>query len=283
MSHYTFILSQGKFVHKDSLLFPYEERGLQFGDGVYEVIRIYNGNLYLLDEHIERLFRSLKAISISIEYTPQKIKQLLQQLVEKNEMEQDGFIYLQVSRGSSKRIHTFPEKITPNLYAYINNEPRPFNLLKEGVKTITHPDERWKNCYIKSLNLLPNILAKQSAIEKGCYEAILVEDGIVTECCSSNIFLVKNGSVFTHPATNRILHGCVRDAVIQFSEHYDIPVNETAFTKSDMFEADELFLTSSISEVLPITAVNGKRIGDGKPGEITRTLQVAYEKDAGLR
>src|SRR5690625_1551318 len=125
MSHYTFILSQGKFVHKDSLLFPYEERGLQFGDGVYEVIRIYNGNLYLLDEHIERLFRSLKAISISIDQSPETMKQLLTQLVIKNKVTKDGFIYLQISRGSSERIHTFPDEITPNMYAYIHDQPRP--------------------------------------------------------------------------------------------------------------------------------------------------------------
>src|SRR5690625_470982 len=218
MSHYPFILSQEKFVHKDSLLFPYEERGLQFGDGVYEVIRIYNGSLYLLDEHIKRLFKSLHAIAISIEQSPEKIKQLLIQLVQKNDMTKDGFIYLQISRGSSERIHTFPEKTLPNMYAYIHNKSRPYHELEKGVKVITHLDERWKNCYIKSLNLLPNILAKQTAIDKGCYEAILVNDnGIVTECCSSNIFLVKSNTIFTHPPTKGILHGCVRKVVIRFA------------------------------------------------------------------
>ena|SRR5690625_2416662 len=283
MSHYPFILSQGKFLHKDSLLFPYEERGLQFGDGVYEVIRIYHGDLYLLDEHVARLYRSLKAISISIEQSPQQMKQLLKTLVKKNEMTQDGYIYLQISRGSSERIHTFPEQITPNMYAYIHNQPRPFDYLDEGIKTITHRDERWKNCYIKSLNLLPNILAKQTAIEKGCYEAILVnDDGVVTECCSSNIFLVKNNTIFTHPPTKRILHGCVRDAIIRFSEKLSIQLIEEPFTKSELVEADELFLTSSISEVLPIIAVDDMQIGDGTPGKITRKLQAEYDKDAGL-
>lgn len=284
MSHYPIILSQGKFVHKDSLLFPYEERGLQFGDGVYEVIRIYNGSLYLLDEHIKRLYNSLHAISISIEQPRDKMKQLLIQLVQKNDMTKDGFIYLQITRGSSERIHTFPEKILPNMYAYIHNKSRPYHELAKGVNVITHPDERWKNCYIKSLNLLPNILAKQVAIEKGCYEAILVNDShIVTECCSSNIFLVKSNTIFTHPPTKSILHGCVRDAVIRFAKHLSIPIIEKAFLEKELFEADEVFLTSSISEILPIQSVNSKKIGNGKPGKITQKLQKAYEEDVGLR
>src|SRR5690625_2688384 len=119
-------------------------------------------------------------------------------------------------------------------------------------------------------------------MEAGCYEAILIEDGIVTECCSSNIFLVKNSNIYTHPATNRILQGCVRDVVIQFAEHLDIPVIEIAFKESDLLEADELFLTSSISEVLPIIAVNHYPINDGQPGTITRNIQALYEKDANL-
>src|SRR5690625_878668 len=124
MSHYTFILSQGKFVHKDALKFPYEERGLQFGDGVYEVIRLYDGECYLLDEHIARLFRSLNAIRIQIDYSEVEIKTLLQHLVQKNNMKQDGYIYLQITRGSAVRNHIFPENTTPNIYAYLVDHAR---------------------------------------------------------------------------------------------------------------------------------------------------------------
>src|SRR5690625_4496648 len=146
-----------KFVHRDSLKFPYEERGLQFGDGVYEVIRIYNGRLYLLNEHIDRLYRSLEAIRIQINQTKNEIKTILKELISRNKMKQDGYIYLQVSRGSAARIHTFPEKIEPNMYAYLENQSRNLEGLQNGVGVITLKDERWENCYIKSLNLLPNV------------------------------------------------------------------------------------------------------------------------------
>src|SRR5699024_3799051 len=138
------------------------------------------------------------------------------------------------------------------------------------------------NCYIKSLNLLPNVLAKQAAAEKGCYEAIQHINGLVTECASSNVFLVKDGKVFTHPATNRILNGCVRMAIKEFCEQLNIPFIEEAFTIDDIAEADELFLTSSNSEVSPIIEVDGKMIRDGKPGPISIQLQEAYEKDANI-
>lgn len=282
MSMYPIIMSQGKFTHKDSLQFPYEERGLQFGDGVYEVIRIYTGKLYLLNEHVDRLFRSLEAIRINIKQSKDEIITLLSELISRNNMEQDGFIYLQVSRGTAPRIHTFPEDIEPNIYAYLVNQSRNLEGLENGVRAITLPDERWQNCYIKSLNLLPNVLAKQTAMEQGCYEAILHIDGRVTECGSSNIFLVKDDKIYTHPATNRILKGCVRIAVERFANKLDIPFIEEAFTVDDIHDADEMFLTSSMSEVLPIIEIDNKRIADGKPGEISRKLQKAYEIDAQL-
>lgn len=282
MSKYPIIMTQGKFMHKDSLTFPYEERGLQFGDGVYEVIRIYDGRLYLLEEHTERLFRSLDAIKINIDQTKAEIEALLTELVKRNNMEEDGIIYLQVSRGSAPRVHTFPEDIEPNIYAYLGAQARLTKGLESGVRTIVLPDERWQNCYIKSLNLLPNVLAKQTAAEKGCYEAILHLDGVVTECGSSNVFLVKDGKIYTHPATDRILKGCVRMAVERFAKELNIPFIEEPFTVDDIQHADEMFLTSSISEVLPIVEVDQKQINDGKPGEITRKLQKAYEIDAKL-
>jgi len=282
MSKYSLLLSQGKFVHKDSLKFPYEERGLQFGDGVYEVIRIYDGKLHLLDEHIDRLYRSLDAIKIKLNVSKEKLKSLLKDLIIRNEMNVDGFIYLQVSRGSAVRNHIFPENTEPNLYAYVKDHARNVEGLEKGVRTITVQDERWDNCYIKSLNLLPNVLAKQTAAEQGCYEAILHRDGIVTECSSSNIFLVKDGKIYTHPTTKRILNGCVRMSVERFAEELTIPFIEEAFTVEDIQHADEMFLTSSLSEVLPVIQVDDTTIANGKPGIISRKLQEAYEKDANI-
>lgn len=178
--------------------------------------------------------------------------------------------------------HVFPENNKPNIYAYIQDQPRYTELLEKGVKAITLKDERWANCYIKSLNLLPNVLAKQTAAEEKAYEAIFHRDGLVTECSSSNVFLVKNNTVFTHPAEKQILNGCVRMTVKQLAEKQAIPWKEKAFTLDDMTTADEMFLTSSISEVMPIVQVNDHQVANGLPGELTRQLQEAYEKDAGI-
>ncbi|HZW67884.1 MAG TPA: D-amino-acid transaminase [Pseudogracilibacillus sp.] len=280
---YTIILSQDKFVHKDALLFPIEERGLQFGDGVYEVIRIYAGEAYLLDEHIARLFRSLQAISLSIPYTKADLKKDLQALIEKNDMREDGFIYLQITRGSAERNHTFPRATGPNIYAYIKARERLTSFMEDGVKAITYPDERWDNCYIKSLNLLPNVLAKQKAEEKDAFEAILHRDDIVTEASAANVFIVKQGILYTHPEAKTILSGCTRASVIRFAHEKSLPLKEEAFTVEQLLEADEVFITSSLSEIIPVIQINDLRVNSGKPGPITRSLQAAYEVDAGLR
>lgn len=282
MSKYSIIMTQGSFAHKDSLLIPYEERAVQFGDGVYEVIRVYDGKPYLLEEHVNRLYRSLEAIRIHLDIDHAKLTELLTDLIRKNNMTTDGNIYLQVSRGSAPRAHVFPEDVEPNILAYIFDGARHLEKLANGVKTITLPDERWDNCYVKSLNLLPNVLAKQTAMENGCYEAILHLDGKVTECSSSNAYLVKDGKVYTHPTTKRILHGCVRMAVERFCNELNIPFIEEAFTLEDIADADEMFLSSSTSEVIPIIKVDEKIVADGKPGDITRKLQEAYNIDAGI-
>ncbi|MFD1452001.1 D-amino-acid transaminase [Oceanobacillus sojae] len=280
MSVYSTILTQSEFVDKDSLSYPFEERGLQFGDGIYEVIRIYKGEYYLLTEHADRLYRSAEAIKIKIPYNKEKMTELLHQLMEKNNMKNDGKVYMQITRGSAPRDHIFPHEVTPNIYAYLQDLPRNEKILENGVKTISQRDVRWENCYIKSLNLLPNVLAKQTAKENNCYEAILHRDGVVTECSSSNIYLVKDGKVYTHPATNNILHGCVRMAVERFLKAENIPLIEEAFHIEDIQHADEMFLSSSTSEVLPVIQLDNVVVGNGEPGKITRILQRAYEQDA---
>lgn len=283
MPNYPIILSQGKFIHKDALLFPMEERGLQFGDGVYEVIRIYKGKPYLLDEHIKRLYQSLAAIKIKINQSIEEMKQQLQALIRKNKIQTDATIYMQITRGTARRNHLFPKNTSANIYAYIYDQARNHEILENGVSVITLPDQRWDNCYIKSLNLLPNLLAKQTAAEANAYEAILHRNNLVTECSSANVYLVHHGKIFTHPATKRILHGCVRMAVQRFTRALGIPLIEEAFTIEDIGEADEMFLTSSSSEVLAITKVDDQEIADGKPGPITAKLLEAYEIDAGIR
>ncbi|MFD1037594.1 D-amino-acid transaminase [Virgibacillus byunsanensis] len=283
MSVYPIILSQTKFTHRDNLKYPFEERGLQFGDGVYEVIRIYNGNYYLLTEHVDRLFRSAEAIKITLPFTKEEINDLLLELLERNNMKEDGKVYLQVSRGSAPRDHIFPSDVSANFYAYAQDLSRNLANLENGVSTITARDVRWEYCFIKSLNLLPNVLAKQEAKENNCYEAILHMDGLITECSAANVYLVKDGKVYTHPATNRILHGCVRMRVEKFVSDLNIPFMEEGFSVEDIAMADELFLSSSTSEIMPIVKVDNTTIKNGKPGTITKQLQQKYEEDASIK
>ncbi|HLS60530.1 MAG TPA: D-amino-acid transaminase [Virgibacillus sp.] len=283
MPVYNIVMSQDDFIQRDQLTYPFEERGLQFGDGVYEVIRIYDGVFYLLDEHMNRLYRSLKEINIDFKINKNELINKLDELLERNNMQSDGQVYLQITRGSATRTHTFPVETPPNIYAYVLEASRPTTILNTGVPVITQPDQRWKRRDIKSLNLLPNVLAKQAAADAGAHEAILYEDGFVTECSSSNVYLVKNGNIYTHPANHSILNGCVRLAVKRFSEAAQIPFIEEAFSLDAIDTADELFLSSSTNEVMPIIKVDDRQIADGKPGNLTRRLQEAYVRDAKIK
>ena len=275
------ILTQNGLIDSNQLQYPYEERGLQFGDGIYEVIRIYHGKCYLLTEHINRLFRSASAIKLMLPFTREQLQLKLQQLIAINEMNSDGKIYLQVTRGSAKRNHIFPD-VEANFYAYVDHLERPTEKLQSGVKAITLPDIRWQNCYIKSLNLLPNVMAKQEAAEQGCFEAIFHRDGIVTEGSSSNAYLVKNNVIYTHPETKRILHGCVRDRLKMLTQSIKVELSENTFSITDLQDADEVFLSSSTAEVMPIIEIDQIIVGNGKPGKVTQALQEAYQLDAGI-
>jgi len=283
MSVYNIVMSQDKFIQRDQLTYPFEERGLQFGDGVYEVIRIYDGVFYLLDEHMNRLYRSLKEVKIDFMTNKSDLENRLHELLTQNDMHTDGQVYLQITRGSANRTHTFPVETPPNIYAYLLEAPRPTTILNTGVPVITQPDQRWKRRDIKSLNLLPNVLAKQAAADVGAHEAILYEDGFVTECSSSNIYLVKDDEIHTHPANHSILNGCVRLAIKRFSEAAQIPFIEEAFALEAIETADELFLSSSTNEIMPIIKVDHLQIADGKPGPVTRRLQKAYIEDAKIK
>ncbi|MCQ6275169.1 D-amino-acid transaminase [Bacillus sp. V3B] len=264
----------GKYIPLDELAIPIDERGHQFGDGIYEVIRVYNRKAFMLDEHLERLITSAKAIKLPIERDASDFRLLINEAVEKSGLS-ECTIYLQITRGFAPRKHLFP-----GVPISISMTVKPASLLQQslrenGVSAIVHEDERWANCYIKSLNLLPNVLARQTAYEKGCYEAILVRDGMVTEGTSSNIFMVKKGKVYTTPLSKRILAGITRLAVRQICEEINIEFVEQSFTVEELFQADEVFLTSTTSEVLPIVEVDGQMVRAGKPGEVTSEL---YQK-----
>ncbi|TDK64098.1 D-amino-acid transaminase [Bacillus salipaludis] len=266
--------ANGKYVQLDEPVIPIDERGHQFGDGVYEVIRVYKGKPFMLEEHLQRLIQSAKAIKLPIQQSVEDFKALILEAVQKsNELE--SAVYLQITRGVAVRQHLFPAApvsitMTVRHVAGIDNEAR-----EKGMKAIFHEDERWANCYIKSLNLLPNILAKQIAHDAGCYEAILVRDGFITEGTSSNVYMVKDGVVYTTPLSKQILSGITRMAVKKVTESLGIPFIEKKFTPEELLQADEVFITSTTSEILPIVNVDGKSIGKGTAGEWTKK---AYRK-----
>lgn len=267
----------GRFVGLEELVIPIEERGHQFGDGVYEVIQCYKGKPFMLNEHLERLIRSAEAIRLPITETIGDFQELILTGIAKAELN-DGKVYIQITRGMAVRNHPFPDAPVSITMTIRETAPTPVEYREKGVKAIFHEDERWAKCYIKSLNLLPNILAKQVAHESGCFEAILVRDGFITEGTSSNVFFVKNGEVITTPLSNHILNGITRIAVKKVAVELGIPFIEKNYHPEDLLEADEVFMTNTPVEVLPIVKVDDNIIGKGVPGEITKKLYAGYQE-----
>lgn len=267
-----YVIVGGEIVDREIATVDIEDRGYQFGDGVYEVIRVYNGKMFTAKEHLNRLQESAEKISIQIPYQPSELEEMLKGLIEKNGLA-NGIIYMQFTRGTSPRNHAFPHNVAPTFVAYTRKVDRPVSSMQEGIKAIFIEDIRWLRCDIKSLNLLGNLLAKQKAVEAGCFEAIQHRGNIVTEGSSSNVAIVKNGTVITHPANNLILNGITRQKVKQVCEQNQIPFEEREFTVEEVLRADEVFLSGTTVEVTPIVEVEKKKISEGTPGEVTKKLQ----------
>lgn len=271
-------LYQDRIMQKEEAAISPDDRGYYFGDGVYEVFRIYNGRLFEKKLHMERLERSVKEIRIEPPYPLARIEELLLHLLQEDPVK-DGTLYMQITRGVAPRVHAFPDPAQTQsvLTAYVKPLPRPTETLASGIRAVTMPDIRWLRCDIKSLNLLPNVLARQEATERGAGEAIFHRNGTVTECSSSNVMLVKQGVIRTHPANQMILHGVTRSVVLRLAERLGLKVCEEAFMLGELYEADEVFITSTGAEVTPVIEIDGKKVADGTPGTITRMLQQAFE------
>ncbi|MBI1364823.1 MAG: D-amino-acid transaminase [Alphaproteobacteria bacterium] len=256
-----------------------EDRGYQFGDGVYEVCLVVDGAYWDEEGHLARLDRSLKALSIARPMSERALKTVMAALVRKNRLK-TALVYIQVTRGVASRNHPFPEKkVAPSLVM----TARAFNLEKSeqqaaaGVDVITAPDIRWGRVDIKTINLLPNVLAKQEAQKAGAAEAWLVKGDTVTEGASSNAWIVtRDGELVTHPLSNEILGGITRQAVIECAEALQMRIVERAFTTEEAVNAAEAFLTSATGLVMPVVRIDGKPIGEGKPGPVSRRLRNAY-------
>ncbi len=273
----TVLLFNGELLANDQVHISHEDRGYYFGDGIYEVCRIYQGKLYEIEAHLDRLERSASSLQIKLPFSRMIIAELLEQLLEADPVK-DGIVYVQFTRGVAPRAHTFPQNTTPTMLAYCKTMPRPVEVMKQGITAITLDDIRWLRCDIKSLNLIPNTMAKQEAVSQGAGEAILHRDGTVTECSASNIMMIKNGVIHTHPANHLILPGITRTAVLKLAQQIGIATLEEAFTLGELLAADEVFITGTTVEITPIIQIDGKKVNDGQPGPLTRKLQKQFEQ-----
>lgn len=271
------LLVNNEFKERKDFGVDVEDRGYQFGDGIYEVIRVYENKIFKMEDHIKRLWRSARELQLELPFSKAELTGNLFQLVEK-EKPGTGIIYLQVTRGVAPRVHHFPAGAQSLAVAYTSKLERPVDIIQKGGKAVTVEDIRWLRCDIKSLNLLGNVLAKQTAVENNAAEAIMHRSEIVTEGSSSNFMIVKEGKVITHPADNFILNGITRMTIKELAAKLNIPFAERTFTLKEMFNADEAFVTSTVYEVLPITEIDGKTIGSGRPGPVTSRLLKAFEE-----
>lgn len=262
----------GEYLAAENACISVFDRGFLLGDGIYEVIPAYHGALFRLDEHLVRMQNSLDAIHLQNPHTPQQWQEILSELVQRN-AGGDLSVYLQVTRGVAVRDHAFPAEINQTVFAMVNPIAPPKD---KGVAAITLDDNRWRNCHIKSISLLPNVLLRQQAVEKGVAEAILIRDGQVTEGAASNLFIVKNGRIITPPKGPFLLPGITRDLVLELAEKNHIPHAEEDISPEQLRSADEVWLTSSTKEILAVTTLDGQKVGDGEPGAVWLQMRVLY-------
>ncbi len=257
----------GKFLKWEDALIHAEDRASNFGDGVYEVVVAYGGKPFHAEAHIERLLYSASQIELPVPYSPDEILDIILQAIREAEAEdEDSMIYFQLSRGFSPRDHAFPEDAEPTFYLTVKPfHPMPMDERRRGVKTVTYPDIRWARCDIKSLNLLPNVMAREYAKRKGALESLFVKDGVkITEASSSNFFAFVDGRLWTHPLSNEILSGITRGIVLKLSEKLGIEVVERPILLSMLEEIEEAFITSTTKEIIPVSSIDSLRLPVGE-------------------
>lgn len=267
----------GEYLPLDQACVPVLDRGFIFGDGVYEVIPVYGSRVFRLEHHLQRLKNSMQAVRIINPLSDEEWSAIIDGVVARNDGG-DQSIYLQITRGVARRDHRFPDDIRPTIFVMSNLfEPVAKEQLEQGVAAITLDDIRWQYCSIKSIALLPNILLRQQAVEQGAAEAILLRNGEVTEGAASNVFIVKAGIIITPPKTDCLLPGITRDLIVEQAEAHGLPVREVNIKESELETADEIWLTSSTKEILPVTHLNGQPVSNGQPGKMWHKMYELYQ------
>ena len=270
----------GEFISLNERRVELEDRGYQFGDGIYEATHIYNGKCFALERHLARCRRSLRELRIPVTYMDEELTAIHNDIIEKSGIK-DGSIYFQITRGIAKRTHYFPDKVVPLLSMTIREGKPNAKDQKEGIRCMFFEDIRWLRCDIKTINLLGNVLAKQGGHEKGLQGTIQYrkDTNLVTEGSSSNFFIVKDGVIWTHPISNLILKGVTRSILVEeIIPKLGYTIVEKAFSPEFALTADEAFATSTSLEVTSVIEIDGKKIGDGKPGPVTASLLDAYHE-----
>lgn len=269
----------GEFMPKKAVQISPDDRGFLLGDGLYEVMRSYNGYLFKAHEHIARMEKSLKELRIPDPFNGD-LKAIGEKLIHRNRLQDtDATLYIQVTRGAAPRQHAFPgEDVSPTAYAAASAFQPPVSKREKGVKVVLEPDIRWGRCDIKSIALLPNVLACQRAKDQQAEEAVLVRDGFITEGSHTNFGAIFSNHFYTYPDTNSILAGITRQVVLELCNNLGIGVNESPIPVDRLKEADELLVTGSTLEIFPVVQVDDWKVGTGMPGPITRKLQKEYTK-----
>lgn len=271
----------GRFMPLEAATVSVEDRGFQFADGIYEVIRTYHGIPFQLDAHLARLERSAQAVELPTPWTTQRWAEYVREGITRGGYPESK-VYLQLTRGAAPRDHVFPASAIPTAVMTVREmKPMDSALQSSGVAVLTMDDWRWGRCDIKSVNLLPNVMAKQKARQAGAFEAVFVRNGRVTEGAVSNVMVVRAGRVLTAPEGELILSGVTRTLVLDLARKEGLSVEERFVTSDELLHADEVFLTGTTVEVMPVVRVDGKPVGTGKPGPITLKLQAAFKRFVG--
>lgn len=250
------------------------DRGFLFGDGVYEVIPVYKGRIFRVQEHLKRLAASLANIRLANPFSDEQWLAIFQPFLDDSK---DQSLYLQITRGvAAKRDHAFPEHVQPTVFVMCS-DIKPFAGKFMGIKAISLTDTRWHLCHIKAITLLANILLRQEALDADCAEAILVKDGLVTEGAASNVFAVIDGQLVTPLNNGAILAGITRDVILELASAQGIPTSERDLTLAELRHASEVWVTSSTREIIPVIELDGKQIGTGMPGLLFQQLDALLQ------
>ncbi len=267
----------GQFLPMEQARVPVLDRGFIFGDGVYEVIPVYSRHPLRVDEHLRRLQQSLDSIRLQNPHTADEWKARIVELVARNNNE-DQSVYLHITRGVAPRDHAFPKNTPPTVFMMSNPlVTTTREQCEAGIKVISAPDPRWEHCDIKAIALLPNVLMRQLAVDMGAVETVMFRNGVLTEGAASNIFAVEKGVILAPPKDNHMLPGITYDLVLELAQANSIPVEVGQISEARVRAADELWLTSSTKEIMPIIQMDGQNIGSGQAGPMFRRMYQLYQ------